>query len=215
MDSCKNVAMPNIDPRAKAWEQTLSARVGATVQRLRTELGLTAVQLSERTRQLGYPITRVAITKIENNSRAGKLDVAEWLVLAYALDVPPGALLYPDLPDGTVEVLPGWVLPSWVALLSLDGETKGVHNPVQFPMLTRLTAMTRRRFAKTEDRKAAWAMHNAEIGEARAEKRDPRTEVTDAALRSVAQIDGDIADLDQRMAGIEGAIVKDAGESGA
>jgi transcriptional regulator with XRE-family HTH domain len=200
--------MPNINPGAKAWEETLSARVGSTVQRLRTELGLTAVQLSERTRQLGYPISRVAITKIENNSRAGKLDVAEWLVLAYALDVPPGALLYPDLPDGAVEVLPGWVLPSWVALLSLDGETKGVRHIDQFPMLTSLTKMTRRRFAKTEDRKDAWGMHNVEMGNARAEKREPRTEVTEAALRLVAQIDRDVADLNQRMARIAGSVIE-------
>lgn len=206
--------MPNIDPKAKAWELSLSERVGATVQRLRTELGLTAVQLSERTRELGYPITRVAITKIENNSRAGKLDVTEWIVLAYALDVPPGALLYPDLPDGEVEVLPGWVLPSWVALLSLDGETKGVNN-FEFPMLASLANMTRRRLAKVEDRKAAWAMHSKESGEARVEGREPRTEILDSALRSVAQIDRDIADLNERMAGIKNAVVKHEGESDA
>lgn len=207
---CNNVAMPNIDPVAKAWELSLSKRVGATVQRLRTELGLTAVQLSERTRELGYPISRVAITKIEKNSRAGKLDVAEWLVLAYALDVPPGALLYPDLPDGTVEVLPRWFLPSWVALLSLDGEAKGVNN-FEFPMLTSLANMTRRRFAKTEDRKVAWSMHSKESGEARAEGREPNTAILDASLRSVAQIDRDIADLNQRMAGINGSVVDGAG----
>lgn len=207
--------MPNIDPRAKAWEEALAERVGKAVQRLRTELGLTAVQLSERTRELGYPITRVALTKIENNSRAGKLDVAEWVVLAYALDVPPGALLYPDLPDGPVEVLPGWILPSWVALLSLDGETKGVNDPVQFPALTRLANMTRRRFVKSEDRKAAWGMHSRELSDARSENREPRTEVTEAALRSVAQIDGDIAELNKWMAEIAGAAVNEVGENDA
>ena len=206
--------MPNIDPRAKAWQESLSARVGATVQRLRTELGLTAVQLSERTRQLGYPISRVAITKIENNSRAGKLDVAEWIVLAYALDVSPGGLLYPDLPDGPVEVLPDWVLPSWVALLSLDGETKGVRS-FDFPMLTGLENMTRRRFAKVEDRKAAMSVHLREVAEARVEGRPERAEITEAALRSVAQIDRDIADLNERMSRIAGSVVKDAGENGA
>ncbi|OHT93189.1 helix-turn-helix domain-containing protein [Mycobacterium syngnathidarum] len=207
--------MPSIDPSAKAWELTLSKRVGETVQRLRAELGLTAMQLSERTRELGYPISRVAISKIESNSRAGKLDVAEWIVLAYALDVPPGALLYPDLPDGSVEVLPGWVLPAWVAMLSLDGETKGVADPVQFPELTSLASMTLRRFAKEEDRKAAWGLHSAEMGQARAEKREPRSEVVEAALRSVAQISRDIADLNQRMAEIEGAVVKDVDENDA
>lgn len=200
--------MPNIDPDAKAWELAIAERVGATVQRLRTELGLTAVQLSERTRELGYPITRVAITKIENNSRAGKLDVAEWVVLAYALDVPPGALLYPDLPDGGVEVLPGWVLPSWVALLSLDGETKGVGHLNQFPALTSLTRMARQRHAKGEERKAAWSMHHREVTAARIEERPERPEITEAAMRQVAQIDRDLADLNERMARIAGAVVK-------
>lgn len=211
---CDDVAMPNIDPRAKAWELELSRRVGAAVQRLRTELGLTAVQLSERTRGLGYPISRVAITKIENNSRTGKLDVAEWITLAYALDVAPGALLYPDLPDGRVEVLPGWVLPSWVALLSLDGETKGVSMDSLtsgYPQLVDLTKLTRRRLDKTNDRKAAWGMHNQEAGNARAEEREPNPDILDMALRQIAQIDRDIAELNERMEKIQGSVVMSGG----
>lgn len=207
--------MPNIDPEVKAWEVRQAGRVGKTVQRLRNELGLTAVQLSERTRQLGYPISRVAISKIESNSRAGKLDVAEWLVLADALDVPPGALLYPDLPDGDVEVMPGRVLPSWIALLSLDGETRDIRHIEQWPELTSLARMTRQRFTKTEDSKVAWSMHSRESGEAKAEGREPRVDVLEAALRRVAEIDRDIADLNQRMAGIDGSVVKDAGGNGA
>ena len=69
---------------------------------------MTAQQLAERTRELGYPITRVAISKIEGNLRAGKLDVAELLVLAVALDIPPALLLFPAFPDGTLELLPGY-----------------------------------------------------------------------------------------------------------
>lgn len=207
--------MPNIDPEAKAWEEALSKRVGETVQRLRKELGLTAVQLSDRTRQLRYPISRVAITKIETNKRAGKLDVAEWLVLAYALDVPPGALLYPDLPDGTVEVLPGWVLPSWVALLSLDGEAKGVNDPVKFPEITYLAGLTLKRYAKSEERKAAMMVHHKELIEAKAEGREPQTDILDSAMRGVAQIDYEIADLNQRMAKIKGSVVEAVGENDA
>lgn len=212
--------MPHIDPTAKAWEESLSKRVGATVARLRTELGLTAVQLSERTRKLGYPISRVAITKIENNSRAGKLDVTEWIVLAYALDVAPGALLYPDLPDGQVEVLPGWFLESWVALLSLDGEAKGVSEEGfinGFPSLVLLTNLTRRRYAKEADRKVAWGMHSKESGQARAEGREPQAEILDAALRSVNQIDRDIADLNDRIEQVKALMpkAKDKGTSGA
>jgi transcriptional regulator with XRE-family HTH domain len=99
--------MPNIDEAAKRWELDLAGRVGKAVLARRKVLGMTAVQLAERTKTLGYPVSRVTVTKIENNTRAGKLDVAEWLALATALEVPPALLLFPDYPDGTAEPLPG------------------------------------------------------------------------------------------------------------
>jgi transcriptional regulator with XRE-family HTH domain len=92
--------MPNIDPDAKAWELDLAARVGDAVQKRRNALGMTAQDLARRTADLGYPVTRVAISKIEGNMRAGKLDVAELIVLAKALDMPPVLLLYPGYPEG-------------------------------------------------------------------------------------------------------------------
>jgi transcriptional regulator with XRE-family HTH domain len=101
--------MPNVDEVAKKWEEGLSKRVGEAIQKRRTALGLTAQQLAERTRGLGYLVSRVAISKIEGNKRAGKLDVAELLVLAVALEVPPALLLYSSFPDdGVVELLPGY-----------------------------------------------------------------------------------------------------------
>jgi hypothetical protein len=66
-----------------------------------------ALQLAERTRELGYPVSRVAISKIEGNFRSGKLDVAELFALAVALEIPPALLLLPAFPDEEVEVLPG------------------------------------------------------------------------------------------------------------
>lgn len=98
--------MPNVDSSAKRWETELSRRIGAAVQARRKAMGLTAQQLAERTKGLGYHVTRVAISKIEGNLRAGKLDVAELLVLAAALDIPPALLLYPGFPSGVVELLP-------------------------------------------------------------------------------------------------------------
>ena len=77
--------MPNVDAGAKAWELGLAGRVGTAIQVQRKELNLTAQQLAERTKSLGYRISRVAISKIEGNKRAGKFDVAELLVLAQAL----------------------------------------------------------------------------------------------------------------------------------
>lgn len=96
----QNVSMPNIDAAAKAWELDLAQRVGEAVQARRKALKMTAQRLAERTAELGYPITRVAISKIESNKRAGKLDVAELIVLAKGLEMPPILLLYPGFPDG-------------------------------------------------------------------------------------------------------------------
>lgn len=104
---CNNVSMPIINPVAKTWELDLAERVGRAVADRRKALGLTAVQVAAQTADLGYPITRQAVAKIENNNRAGKVDVAELIVLAAALDISPMQLLYPDLVDGPVEVLPG------------------------------------------------------------------------------------------------------------
>jgi transcriptional regulator with XRE-family HTH domain len=101
--------MPNIHPGAKAWEADLAARVGRAVYRRRKALGLTAQQLAQRTTDLGYPVTRVAVSKIEGNTRAGKLDVAELLVLSAALRIPPVLLLLPGYgrSNDAVEILPG------------------------------------------------------------------------------------------------------------
>jgi transcriptional regulator with XRE-family HTH domain len=100
------VAMPNVDQAAKKWELELSERVGTAIQARRKALGLTAEQLAERTKELDYHVTRVAISKIERNLRAGKLDVAELFVLAVALEIPPALLLFPNFPDGSVELVP-------------------------------------------------------------------------------------------------------------
>lgn len=109
---CEDVAMPIIDPAAKKWELDLSERVGRAVSIRRKALGMTAMEVADKTAGLGYPITRQAVAKIENNNRAGKVDVAELIVLAAALDVSPLQLLYPDLVDGPVEVLPGYEVTS-------------------------------------------------------------------------------------------------------
>src|ERR1700756_3655468 len=102
-DLAGRVALPNVDQAAKEWQVELAGRVGAAIQARRKALRLTAQQLAQRTKELGYPVSRVAISKIEGNFRAGKLDVAELFVLAAALEIPPALLLFPDFPDGSVE----------------------------------------------------------------------------------------------------------------
>lgn len=98
--------MPTRDEDAKAWQEDQAGRFGAQVKRWRTSMGLSAVKLSTRTAELGFPVTSVAISKIESNSRAGKVDLAELLVLARALGVAPLQLVFSELPDGKVQMLP-------------------------------------------------------------------------------------------------------------
>jgi transcriptional regulator with XRE-family HTH domain len=117
--------LPNVDKAAKAWEMELSRRVGDAIQARRKALKLTAVDLAERTKALGYPVNRVAISKIEGNLRAGKLDAAELLTIAAALDVPPLVLLFPDLPDGCLEIIPEQVGTSWEAYEWATGRKPG------------------------------------------------------------------------------------------
>jgi transcriptional regulator with XRE-family HTH domain len=135
--------MPNINESAKAWQVDLAQRVGRAVQGRRKELKLTAQQLAERTDKLGYPVTRVAISKIESGQRAGKLDLAELIVLGEALGVPPVALIYPDLPDGAVEMLPGYNTSSAGAALWFSGE----RIDDDYDGLGRLLKLTRDRYS--------------------------------------------------------------------
>jgi transcriptional regulator with XRE-family HTH domain len=108
-------------PFAKACEQDVAARVGRGVRLRRAALGLSAVQLAQKASDFGYPISRVAVSKIESGTRAGKLDVAELLVLAAALVIPPVLLLYPGYPDEVVTNLPDRPADSRAAALWCSG----------------------------------------------------------------------------------------------
>lgn len=99
--------MPDIDGEGLSWTYGLAGRIGRAVAARRTQLLMTAAGLSERTARLGHPISPAAVAKIENNERSGRFEVAELLVLAAALDIPPILLLHPGFPDGQEEVLPG------------------------------------------------------------------------------------------------------------
>lgn len=122
---CTFIAMPQTDEGAKAWQLEWSERIGRAVQTRRKELGLTGEQLAKRTRALGYPISRVAIGKIESNGRTGKMDVAEVAVLAAALNIPPVMLLYPGLPHARYRDLPYSEHTALDALLWHTGEALG------------------------------------------------------------------------------------------
>ncbi|WP_019970252.1 helix-turn-helix domain-containing protein [Mycobacterium sp. 141] len=115
--------MPSINRDAKTFETNRAHWFAFAVKQRRKALRLTAAELSRRTADLGYPISRGAIAKIESEVRSGKIDVAEVLVLARALDVPPALLLFPAFAtDGPEELLPGYFARGEDAVRWMAGE---------------------------------------------------------------------------------------------
>ncbi|MGW0038403.1 helix-turn-helix domain-containing protein [Gordonia sp. NPDC003376] len=88
------------------WALDTYQRFGEALRQQRDNKGMTAQQLSDRTTELGYPISRSAIANAESG-RKKALDITEVIILAKALDVSPLELIYPGLIDAEVEVTPG------------------------------------------------------------------------------------------------------------
>lgn len=115
--------MTNIDLGPKEFETTRAEWFAWAISTRRKALKLTASELARRTDELGYPISRSTIAKIESNLRSGKIDVAEVLVLAAALDIPPVLLLFPQVgTDGGGVILPKFMTKEDEAVRWMSGE---------------------------------------------------------------------------------------------
>lgn len=101
------------------WQKEMTDRIGKQVEELRGEM--TALKLSELTEKLGMKISRSALSDLENGKRKS-ISLAEFLILAAALEVPPIFLLWPDYPDGLTEFLPGLATRSFEAANWFGGE---------------------------------------------------------------------------------------------
>jgi hypothetical protein len=85
------------------WDRTLHGRIA---QLIRAARGSRSAQwVADETKRLGYHISRSQIANYESGRKQG-LDVAELIVLAAALGVPPVTLLFGGAPDELVEALP-------------------------------------------------------------------------------------------------------------
>ncbi|QTJ65856.1 DNA-binding protein [Rhodococcus sp. ZPP] len=142
------------------WAEQIVKRVGATAKALRGKRS--AKWLSERTAELGFPLSPQVIARLDSGKRAGHLEVSELIVLAAALDVSPVELLLPELPDAPVELWPGLETDSTKALLWMSGELAFV--PIDHPEhaskwgslnigvdSNRLVSLARRRHQLEED----------------------------------------------------------------
>lgn len=101
------------------WGDETIRRIAEAVRSAR---GKRSVQwVADRTAELGHPISRAAISNLEVGRKAG-VDITELVVLARALEVAPVMLIYPDLMNGPVEVLPGQITSSFEAYKWFAGE---------------------------------------------------------------------------------------------
>lgn len=104
------------------WSETLVSSFAASIRKRRQELDLRAQDVADRTAALGHPLNRYVISDLENGRRKDRLMIGDALVIAEALRVPLGYLLFPNQPDGEVEAYPGVTISSYVASRSLhDG----------------------------------------------------------------------------------------------
>lgn len=92
------------------WGKAVTRRVAGEIKRRRG--GNTVQWVSDRTAELGCPVSRSRLSDIEAGKRGGPIGVAELIAIAAALRVSPVQLLFPDLPDGLVELLPRLSVPS-------------------------------------------------------------------------------------------------------
>jgi transcriptional regulator with XRE-family HTH domain len=176
------------------WSEGLQDRVARAVKSARGSRS--AQEVADETARLGYPMTRSQIANLESGRKRG-LDIAELLILAAALDVPPVALLFPDLPDGEVEVLPGQFVSSAVALLRFTGERDSEPKSD----LGRLAKLSRQRFDKQRSHAVA-----LKVLDERAAANDAEFFTADRII-AVADIAGEIKELESRIAAIPGAVV--------
>lgn len=105
------------------WAENLASTVAEEVKRLRNAKTpkWSIRRLAEETEKIGYPIGASVLSNFEYGRRGSRLEVAELLVLAAALDVPPAQLLWPRYPDGLTEYLPDFNLLSHMAGMAFIG----------------------------------------------------------------------------------------------
>src|SRR2546421_13039945 len=99
----------------REWSARVTTAVVAEVRRRREELGMSAQDLADACDDLDHPIPRNVIANLESGRRSG-LTVADLLVLAEALEVPPLWLLFPLNRPAQADTLPGQEMDPWRAV---------------------------------------------------------------------------------------------------
>lgn len=198
------------DWEPKGWGEEQAHRVAKEVRRLRG--GARSAQwLSDRTDELGYRVSRSVIADLENGRRR-YVTTAELCVLAWALRVPPVQLLYPDMPDGEVEIVPQIEKPSIEAAQWFSGERaygprelstdEARQETVEFYRGVRLVDLSRKRL----DQQARIESLSRLVARLKGSGEDVKN-----MLAEIESAEKQVDDINAELRLIDGAVVSDGG----
>lgn len=103
------------------WSRLMAAQVGRRVAFFRERLKLTTQAVANRTGELGHPLERSVIAKLERGHRHS-ISMPEVIVLAGALEVPAIQLITPVGWEREVQILPGQKVSAEAAMLWFTGQ---------------------------------------------------------------------------------------------
>lgn len=89
------------DDSSRDWDERLTNQIGKAVQAARKRYGMTAQELAEQCGYLGLTMKRSVIANLESGRRSS-ISVAEVIVMAEILGVPPITLIYPPKDAGSM-----------------------------------------------------------------------------------------------------------------
>lgn len=183
------------------WQKQMTATIGKNVKHLREKKGLTARALSEKTEGLGFKINRSGISQLELQTRQS-ISVAEWLILARALEVAPVVLLMPDYPDGETQYLPGhhamgYEVAEWITGQRSTNLAPSENNSAPLETPTQLAALLAEREdleqTEWEDIKETFKQAmNAKDHEQKAQILNKRRDISERAVQRIAANDNNI-----------------------
>jgi transcriptional regulator with XRE-family HTH domain len=121
---------------AEEWRAQLARGVARRVRHYRLMRGLSVQRLADIcTEDYGLPIKRTVLANFEAGRRPA-LSVAELLILARILRVPPILLLFPVGQEAEAEVLPRTSADTWSAAKWFTGESEEIPGHTEEPQDT-------------------------------------------------------------------------------